>query len=563
MNFSPPAQHVHDGKPRDPTESFTKADLSCEAEGLFAGVTLLEEVEPVWEPTTRKWNDWFRVDDCAELACKFLHSLRPSKLGDGIRCVLGAHRGYGGLCDRSTSCTADGIRKHFMNCVLAYHMDIPRDVALSAIVDNPNIVAHLLALQWQCQIIRENPISTPSIDDFLGTLAYSTNAHSVICPHPGCPDNVQFGPEDLRRTKSEEASPLQLHFRRFHCSNFDGAYDSDMMRFLDGSIQAQCSRPATQATLDEMSARLSRARADDTYAVLLANGFFGRPTDDRQQTPALVQQAILDERAQQNSTRTWARRSTSSNDSSDQLLGSTNTELRMPRWEQLRVLRSLRARFILHHRRFLQLTAASDDSDVSGLAERLKSYRPLLQTGLLTLRAVLNGEKLFSLDELLGFVGLTFAMAETMKAKGKNVDFCQDSLEMLGWQACLRSDAEMNTFGEVIHLMWPQLATFLRHDLYRDILDFSLRDCANELLQVSSTDNDFRFSDWLYAMDSEPSSQLENMLNGESQREILPTEPSDTDTVSNQGSHLGVPDGRNSLTQTALCLLAIKFLLCE
>jgi hypothetical protein len=145
----------------------------------------------------------------------------------------------------------------------------------------------------------------------------------------------------------------------------------------------------------------------------------------------------------------------------------------------------------------------------------------------------MNDENPSSLKEIFAFISLSYAMTGTMNSRGKTATFCLDSRERSRWSEPLESSLDHEAFNDLLKLMWPDLfkedreiscySSFYRRsfDWYTYNFDWTvsnfgstqspLRSTADRLLLESSSDEKFRFSDWLKFSDPDLSTiQLEN-----------------------------------------------------
>ena len=273
-----------------------------------------------------------------------------------------------------------------------------------------------------------------------------------------------------------------------------------------------------------------------------------------------------------------------------------NLEIQRPSWEQLRVLRTLRAKFIVHHRQFLQRTASSCSDRVQELRKRCRRYTDLLDTGLLTFKAIINNESPSSLKEIFAFISLSYAMVGTMQAEGKPVSFCLNELEMQSWRRSLQTTKDRITFDELVPLLWPELNKYqedpdglaLEERYYSTLdidIDFSdvspLRSTVERFLEESSSDENFCFEDWLSFPEADASPftpgkfDLIASLHDPSRRSPHRDPTSDshshqrnTNSPSEmQHTHRGgdktTLEQLQGLAQTVLFMQAITFLICE
>ena len=274
-------------------------------------------------------------------------------------------------------------------------------------------------------------------------------------------------------------------------------------------------------------------------------------------------------------------------------------EIEKPSWEQLRVLRTLRAKFIVNHRQFLQRTANSCSDELQELRRSCRRYAALLDTGLLTFNAIMNDESPSSLKEIFAFISLSYAMAGTMQAKGKLVNFCVSRSEMQRWRRSLLNQKDLDTFDELVTLLWPELNTHQEDQgesslifdllLWSDLVDKAygrdvspLRHTAERLLKESSSDKSFCFDDWLSfpntdALPFQPRKfNLADSAHDTSwmrSPEIQP--PSDSHSRDGNSSgpsemqHADLDGDRTTLeqfqclAQTVIFMQAINFLICE
>jgi hypothetical protein len=532
-----------------------KDRLKREAEGLFAGVTLLNEMEPledIDEPDVRLSHDEMDLR-AVRVVEEFLNRLRPGPSGEGIGCSWKYSDFY---CERSFPCTSRDIEAHFRHCNRLQHFQVkePFYEALEVFLEQPESKALIADLQKQCRIIQERLRSLPDIDDFLCQLE-SLPGGNLKCQRPKCADWERF----------ECASDsIKNHFRRHHCSNFRGAFLSETIAKIDASIDSQLKRPKTASIM----------------ADILENSH--------------IRSAI----AKRISDFTNPRLKHSSGTESPST--EYNLEIQRPSWEQLRVLRTLRAKFIVHHRQFLQRTASSSSDGLQELRKSCRRYADLLDTGVLTFKAIMNDESPSSLKEIFAFISLSYAMAGTMQVRGKPVNFCLDSFEMECWRSSLASEKDGDIFDELVPLLWPGLNKI--HEGLRSHRGFPFLACADidrylevlsdpfasplsytakRLLEASSSDENFCFSDWL----SFPSSDASPLQSGECDSagsphdtwmrlpKIQPPADSSSRHVNTSGpfetQHTG-PGGDETtleqpqgLTQSVIFMQAISFLICE
>jgi hypothetical protein len=375
--------------------------LNREAEGLFAGVNLLNVMEPLEDMDDSE--DDFTAN---RIVGDFLRGLGPLP-SEGIQCpwVFGHIN-----CEGRFPCTSRDIEDHIPHCQLFQPLQGSEHFYedLEALLQQPESKNLVADLQRQCSIMKEALCSLPDIDDFLCRLEALPNGN-LKCQQPKCADWEEIKPDfDL----------IKLHFRLYHRSNFRGAFCSGTIQETNAKINSQMKRPKT--------------------ASIMANILENLPTR------SAIAQRILD------FTNLPKHTSGIGNSSSKHQL-----QIQRPSWEQLRVLRTLRAKFVVHHRQFLQRTANSSSDRLQELRKSCRRHAELLDTGLLTFKAVTNNESPSSLKEIFAFISLSYAMAETMQVRGKPVEFCLDAVEMECWRICLDDWRDCEIFDELVSLLWP------------------------------------------------------------------------------------------------------------
>jgi hypothetical protein len=521
--------------------------LKREAEGLFAGVTLLNEIEPledIDEPNVAQSHDE-RPSNNTQLINDFLYQLQPAYSSEGIfcqRCDLYP------FCSRPFPCTSRDILQHFKHCQF---LPTPGDAeehfheALEAFLEQPESKTHITNLQQKGRKIQEkiqNGLrSLPDIDDFLCNLNYLPSG-KVKCQRPACANLDGFKPD---------YSSYKTHFILHHCANFEGALQVKTIFEIESSIKSQLKRPKTASIM----------------ANIREHARFGIP----------IEQRISDLTHPQLKYPSEIRNSNTAH----------SLEIKKPSWEQLRVLRTLRAKFIVNHRQFLQRTASSCSDKLQDLRKSCRRYADLLDTGLLTFKAIMNNECPSSLKEIFAFISLSYAMVGTMQAKGKPVDFCLDRKEMTRWRSSLRNE-DLDTFDELVPLLWPELDTYqdeYPHYWYLfpiNLVDAPLRYTAERLLGESSADESFCFDDWLGIPNTDTSlfqprnfdsvasphdtswmrsPEMQPPLDSNS-RHRNPSSPSEMQHTDSDGVGTTLEQSQ-CLAQTVLFVQAISFLICE
>jgi hypothetical protein len=438
--------------------------LKREAEGLFAGITLLNEMEPledIDEPNVGRSHD---KTNTTQVFKKFLSQLRPAYSGEGIYCPYCILRSFSG---DGFPCTSRDIQDHFWLCRFLLGLRVavePFYEAFEAFLEQLESKNHIENLQQQCKIIQDGLHSLPDIDDFLCQLEYLPDG-KVKCQRPECANLDGFKPY---------SSSIKTHFVLYHCANFEGALWWKTSEKIASSIESQMQRPKTASIMAKM----------------LENVQIGIPIAHR----------ISD--------LTYPRLKYPSETKG---LSIAHSLEKKPSWEQLQVLRTLRAKFIVHHRRFLQRTASSCSDGLQEFRRSCRRYADLLDTGLLTFKAIMNSESPLSVKEIFAFISLSYAMVGAMQAKGKPVNFCLDKDEMQRWRGSFLTRKDLDTFDELVPLLWPELNTYQEESFsdfwnssdrfyYKALIEggFSpLHYTAERLLEESSSDESFCFDDWL------------------------------------------------------------------
>jgi hypothetical protein len=264
------------------------------------------------------------------------------------------------------------------------------------------------------------------------------------------------------------------HFRDFHCNNIEGAGRGGTPREISRRVDAQLQRPKTMLMIASV---LDRNPCVQCALAKKISDFM---------CPSLK----YDSEAESSNL-------------------AQSLEIEKPNWEQLRVLRTLRAKFILQHRCFLQRTAYSNSEGLQDLRKRCRRYADLLDTGLLTLKAVMNDNCPSSLKEVFAFISLSYAMAETMQTRGNSVEFYLEKVELCLWGLNILDFKDWLDYEKLISLLWPELELKLEdYDILLCFLDHSagtesissilpMRSTAERFLQVSSIDEGFCFGNWL------------------------------------------------------------------
>jgi hypothetical protein len=526
--------------------------LKKEADGLLPGVTLLNEMEPledIDEPGLGHSHDYMDLET-AQTVEDFLNRLRPTSCGEGIGCSWDPFDGRF-ACESSFSCTIPAIQAHFQDCTLLQDFTVkePLYEALKVFLGRPESKTRIANLRQQCRIIQAGLRSLPDIDNFLSQLIYLPSGN-VKCGQQACADLDEFLPV---------SHLVRNHFHLYHCSNFKGALRRDTHDEICRAVDAQLQRPETASMIAKFQSTITEGT--ETLA------------------PATLKVYLESE----NSNKEYY------------------FQVPKPNWEQLRVLRTLRAKFIVHHRYFLQRTASSCSDELRELRRSCRRYADLLGTGLFTFKAIMNNESPLSLKETFAFISLSYAMVGTMQARGKPIKFCLDELEMQRWRSNLLTRRDRDTFEELVSLLWPELNKYQEGnpwdlDQSWDMLIFSifgsvhrnmerrspLRSTAERLLQESSSDENFRFGDWLNFSNTDTSSFQPGEFDlVRSLHDTLWTRSPEIQQPSDLHSRHGKISGRfkiqhtdtgedgstleqlQGLAQTVIFIQAISFLICE
>lgn len=519
--------------------------LKREAEGLFAGVTLLNEMEPledIDEPNVGQSHD---ETNTTQVIKDFLYQLRPACSGEDIYCPHCYD--WGSLGRDEFPCTSRDIQDHFRLCRFLLDLRVaaePFDEALEAFLEQLESKNRIRNLQQRCRIIQDGLRSLPDIDDFLCQLEYLPDG-KVKCQRPECANLDGFKPC---------SSSIKTHFVLYHCANFEGALWWKMSRRIASSIESQMQRPKTASIMAKM--------LENVQIIPIAHRISDL-THPRLKYP-----------------------------SESEGLSIAHSLEKKPSWEQLQVLRTLRAKFIVHHRQFLQRTASSCSDGLQELRRSCRRYADLLDTGLLTFKAIMNNESPSSIKEIFAFISLSYAMVGTMQAKGKPVNFCLDKDEMQRWRGSLRSWEGRNTFDELVPLLWPELNTYqeespwsLSDIFYQALIEdrFSpLHYTAERLLEESSSNESFCFDDWLNFpnTDTSPFQRRKSDLAGSPHdtsrmkspeiqplphshsRHGNPSSPSEMQRDNSYGDRT-TSEQLQCLSHTVVFMQAISFLICE
>lgn len=563
--FESPSAVSSDPPPLD-AEPSHYGRLKREADGLFAGVTLLNEMEPlddIDELSLGQSQDYMDRTTL-QVATGFLNQLQPAS-GEGIGCSWDVvFRRFD--CESSFPCTSRDIQVHIRHCkfIREFTVKEPSYEALEGYLEQPESKTRIANLQRRCITIQERLRSLPDVDHFLCQLEILPSGE-LKCQLPGC--------ADWDRIQHDSIS-IKDHFRRHHCSNFKGAFMPEAIDEINANLDSQLQRPDTAVIMDKIQSDAAQKSSVFTY-------------------PGLEYPRLEYPEPEYRWTECHWLEFTS-----ESLSTAHSLEIQKPSWEQLRVLRTLRAKFIVHHRQFLQRTANSSSRGLQELRKTCRRYADLLDTGLLTFKAIMNNESPSSLKEIFAFISLTCAMVGTMQLKGKSISFCLDEFEMRRWRMSLETQRDRAIFDELVPLLWPELNKHLEdgssdiaiQDVPYAALNYarwsnasvsSLHSTVERLFEESSSDNSFRFEDWLNSRDKDALSlqpgkfDLVGSLHDTSWRssEMQPQSGphfrhGDTGTVfdtqnTDSGRDKAVLEQFQSLTRTNLFMQAISFLICE
>lgn len=556
----PQAVNLPGSCPADPDPQYFDAEpshrdrLKREAEGLFAGVTLLNEMEPledIEEPNVGQSHEEMH-SKIAQLIQSFLYQLTPTPFG--ISCArCSTFKG-------SFPCTSSDIQDHFRECYFLLGLEVaaePFYEALEAFLEQLESKTHVADLQQRCRKIQVDFRSLPDIDDFLCQLKYLPSG-KLKCQRLPCANLDGF---------ELDSNSTKMHFIQYHCTNFEGALRYETISKITSSIESQWQRPKTASIMAKI-----RENAKIGIPVAQRISEFEHP---RLKYPSEIENSST----------------------------AHSLKIEKPSWEQLGVLRTLRAKFIVNHRQFLQRTASSCSGGLQELRRSCRRYADLLDTGLLTFKAIMNCESPSSLKEIFAFISLSYAMVGTMQAKGKTVDFCLDRDEMQSWRRSLLLGKDRYTFDKLVPLLWPELNAHQGKRIFYDYcVDFNdydfypytslhyrsktraspLRSTAERLLEESSSDERFCFDDWLSFpnTDASPfqpgkfdlfgsphdtswmqSPVMQPPLDSHS-RHGNPSSPSEMQHTDSDGDTTTL-EQLQCLAQTVIFMQAISFLICE
>ena len=432
--------------------------LKKEADGLFAGIALLNELEPLEDVDER--NVWSTPTQSIDNS---LSRLRPEPSGKGIICLNCRHRPY----SRAFPCTLRDIKTHLRDCPFNANFGDTNQLleAIETIQERPASMTLITSLQRRCERIQETLASIPEIDDYLYRLEVLSGG-SVNCILPGCssPENIS-------------TFDIKTHFRVYHCPDFEGSLNEEFCSKMRDAIDEKCRRPWTQYLMSIISTN---------------NGEHARKVSQVSQVSRV---SLLEQK---------------------------------PSWEQMRVLRTLRSRFIMNHRLFLQRTATSSSDRLKRLRSSCRSSSKLLNTGILTLQEIMNDKSPSTLKEVFSFISLSNAMMWTMQARGCPVKSSLSNIDLEQCKMSLRDPEDRLAFDELMSFMWVELiedqstrtqydynlgfigeSTYVSQNPY--LWDFDhglgsfwlkksakhLRFTAEKLLDASLANEDFRFGDWL------------------------------------------------------------------
>ena len=544
----PPDQPYLDAEPSH------RDRLKREAEGLFAGVTLLNEMEPLEdtdEPDVAQSHKEVHLK-ITQVLEDFLYQLQPTGSGKSIECSS---------CSPWTldykdtfQCTSRDIQNHFRQCGFLLDGQLPAEVfddeALEAFLELPESKTHIANLQHRCRKIQGGLYSLLDIDDFLYQLEFLPSG-KVKCQRLACAKLDRFEPD---------SSSIRTHFLLYHCHNFQGALRDETTSEIDKRIKSYLRRPKTASIM----------------AKIRENAQIGIPLAQRISEFTRLRVKLLSE--------------------VESSITAHISEIEKPSWEQLRVLRTMRAKFIVNHRQFLQRTANSCSDKLQELRRSCRHYENLPDTGLLTFKAIMNDESPSSLKEIFAFISLSHAMVGTMQAEGKPVNFCLNKDEMRRWRRSLRKRTDRRTFDILVPLLWPELNTYREENPGNPISSFQstrlamlsergsplLRPTAERLLEESSSDGSFSLSDWLnFSNTDDLPSQPRKFNLVASLHDTSWTRPPDIQPQSDlrsRGGNTSSPsemqdtqsDGEKStleqlqcLAQTVIFMQAISFLICK
>jgi hypothetical protein len=139
---------------------------------------------------------------------------------------------------------------------------------------------------------------------------------------------------------------------------------------------------------------------------------------------------------------------------------SNRTSGPAPRESQWATLRSLRQASRYHYRQFDKATA---DSTLHGIRKLRMSYRTsnvLLEVGILTFRAVLQGQKPTTLMEIFAFASLSYVISKILHARGHLED--SDILSgLMEWRSAIEDEGEISAFDEIAQRLWPEATDIL------------------------------------------------------------------------------------------------------
>lgn len=131
-----------------------------------------------------------------------------------------------------------------------------------------------------------------------------------------------------------------------------------------------------------------------------------------------------------------------------------------PMPSQWAAIRSLRGEIEFHHKRFLELTAKSDNATLHGLRATFPSPKSIRKSGTIMYRDILNGFKPCLLEDIFAFASLSYAMSQQLSKRGRIKH--EDILEGLRvWRDAISDSTQKEAFSILAEALWPEARNHL------------------------------------------------------------------------------------------------------
>ncbi|KAF2731959.1 hypothetical protein EJ04DRAFT_578748 [Polyplosphaeria fusca] len=183
------------------------------------------------------------------------------------------------------------------------------------------------------------------------------------------------------------------------------------------------------------------------------------------------------------------------NQDSRRIMIRTLVHQRLTKMRQWTILRDLQKVFSRNHRKLQKSIQFSGIDIFQRLGKRWKRSDDVLREGLLTYRNILRGSQPCQLKQIFSFISLSYAMAEVLKSRGKEIPFSPSVRDFFTFRRCIQKEEDQMLYDHLVVFAWP-----------KDAFEFVFADACDY------TEQEMELTSWPAPVLEAPTSPLTSIL---------------------------------------------------